>query len=99
AGGPEPQVVVHARRHRAVLGQADRLAQAIDDRLAGVHPAETPGAQKLFGLCAHRAAATLRSDFHDAVVSPRRVDHPPALDDVVADRLLDVDILAGLASP
>ena len=44
-----------------------------------------------------RRAPPLGSDLDDALVLARRLDHPPAFDDVVAGRLLDVDILAGLA--
>ena len=46
-----------------------------------------------------RAAAPLRADLHDAVVPPGRLDHAPAFDEVVRDRLLDVDVLARLAGP
>ena len=48
-------------------------------------------------LASMRTAAPLRAGGDDAVVPPRGLDHLPALDDVVADRLLDVDVLARLA--
>ena len=37
--------------------------------------------------------------WHDPVVLAGGLDHPPAFADVVADRLLDVDVLARLAGP
>ena len=39
-----------------------------------------------------RRAAALRADLHDALVLARRGEHRLALDDVDADRLLDIDI-------
>ena len=46
-----------------------------------------------------RGAAALGADLHDAVVPPGRIDHAPALEQVVRDRFLDVDVLARLAGP
>ena len=43
-----------------------------------------------------RRAAPLRADLHDALVLARRREHRLALDDVDADRLLHVDVGAGL---
>src|SRR5262249_46351657 len=45
------------------------------------------------------AAALLRAVLHDALVLPGRLDAAAAFDHVVAQRLLDVDVLAGLAGP
>ena len=46
-----------------------------------------------------RCAAALGADLHDPAVLPRGLDHLAALPDAVAGRLLDVDVLAGLAGP
>ena len=90
---------MNAGRHGAVRGDADRIARAIDDRLAGVDLAEPSVAQKLHRLAEYGAAAPLSPDLHDAVVSSCGVDHPAPFDDVVADRFLDVDVFSGLAGP
>src|SRR5207248_6277536 len=44
-------------------------------------------------------AAALRAGLADAVVLAGRLDNAPALADVVADGLFDVDVLAGLHGP
>ena len=44
-----------------------------------------------------RARALLGAHLHDAIVAAGGVDHQPAVADVVRDRLLDVDVLAGVA--
>ena len=56
-----------------------------------------PDADVLDRLLDVRRAASLRAELDDAVVLARGLDHPPPFDDVVAGRLLDVDVLAGLA--
>ena len=48
------------------------------------------------GLDQVRRAAPLRADLHDALVLARRRDHRLALDDIDADRLLHLDVGAGL---
>src|SRR5262249_60237577 len=44
-------------------------------------------------------APALRADLHHALGLPGDFHHAPALVDVIAGRLLDVDVLAGLAGP
>ena len=44
-------------------------------------------------------AAALRAGLADPVVLAGRLDDAPAFADVVADRLFDVDVLAGLHGP
>ncbi len=44
-------------------------------------------------------AAALSAGLDDALVFSRGLDHPPAFAHVVADRLLDIDVLARLACP
>src|SRR5262245_9948930 len=41
--------------------------------------------------------AVLRADLHHAVVFARRFDHSAAFPDIVRWRLLDIDVLTGLA--
>ena len=95
----KPQVVVHARRHWTIGHDADRIAEASDDGLPHVDGAEPAVTHELHGLGEQRAAAPLRSNLDDPVVAPRRLDHAATFDDVVADGLFDVDVLAGLAGP
>ena len=94
---PEPQIVVDAGGHGAVGDDADRIPLPVDHGLAAVDRAEPAIAQELHRLAEHGAAPPLRADLDDPVVAPGRLDHPPAFDDVVADGLFDVDVLARLA--
>src|SRR5439155_20049819 len=96
---PQPQIVMNARRHRAVRGYSDRISKTIDDGLPRVDLAQSAVAQELDGLAENGAAAPLRSDRDDTVVSSSGFDHPSAFDDVMADGFLDVDVLARLARP
>ena len=45
-----------------------------------------------------RSRALLRADLNDAIGSLRRVGHPAPFLDEKRERLLDINILAGLAS-
>src|SRR5262249_40627158 len=96
---PQPQVIVNARRHGGILLVADGLALAGDPGADERHLAKFARTDKLGSAQDVRSAAALRPGLDDALVLARRLDHAPALDDVVRDRLLDVDVLAGLAGP
>ena len=63
------------------------------------HLAEFAGADELGGALEVRSAAPLRADLHDAIVLAGGLDHAAALDEIVRDGLLDVDMLAGLTGP
>jgi hypothetical protein len=94
--GAEPEVVVHSGGRRRIRGHADRIALAIHDGLARVDLPQPAIPQELHRPAQHEAAATLRADRDDPAVPARRLDHAAAFSDVVADRLLDVDVLARL---
>src|SRR5262249_53261190 len=99
-GRAAPQVVVHRRRRllRAVhlADAAPRLvAQAAGQR----DLAELALVEEVHGRARAGHAAAVGAGLTDAVVPAGRLDDPPALADVVADRLLDVNVLAGLDGP
>jgi hypothetical protein len=88
---------VHAGRHLGVRRNANRIPGPIDHGLAHVDGAKSAIAHELDSFGQQPTAACLRAHLHDPIAPARRLDHPPAFDDVVADGFLDVDILAGLA--
>src|SRR5262245_57334714 len=61
--------------------------------------AQVPLARPLNGLLDSATGTGLRAGLHDAVVFPRRGYELPPLPNVVGDRLLHIDILAGLNGP
>ena len=98
-GRAEPETVIDARGHRPVRLVADRRPVPADIRPRVRHLAELAGLDELVGALVNRAASPLRADLDDAVVLAGRLDHLAAFDQVVRDRLLDVNVLAGLAGP
>ena len=96
-GGAEPAVVVDVRRGVGV-GVLAHAHGADVLEVPGLDPedlAELPRADDLDGLLEVRRGPLLGADGHDLVRLPRGPDHRLALGDVVGDRLLDVDVLAG----
>ena len=81
----------------AVLPAADRAAALDVPALGDQHVADDAFAQQLHGLDHHRRAAALRAVLHERLVALRGLDQQPAFANVVRDRLLDVDVLAGVA--
>ena len=95
-----PEVVIDRLGHRlGAVDLADALPQPVDEAAHEPHLAEVALVDVVDRLAESRIRAALRSRLHDALVLAGRLDHLPALPDVVADRLLDVDILARLAGP
>src|SRR5262249_45189727 len=94
-GGAAPEVVVHrgGRLLRAVH-LADRRAELVAEPAGQLHRADLAGVDEGDRLAHALHAAALGAGLADAVVGARRLDDAPALGDVVADRLLDVDVLA-----
>ena len=95
--GAEPAIVVDVGRGLAVgiLAHPDRADVLV---VPGLHPedlAELARADDLDGLLEMRRRALLGADGHDLVGLAGRADHRLALGDVVRDRLLDIDVLAG----
>src|SRR5262249_34214007 len=96
---PQPQVVVHLGGRLAVRLLADALAVAGDPGAGEGDLPELAGAHELRGAGEVRTTAPLGAQLDDALVLAGGLDHAPALDQVVRGRLLDVDVLAGLAGP
>ena len=96
-GGPLPHGIVDARGDRPGLALADRLPLPGGSRRGPSRPCRAPrnGRGPRRPGRAPCSAAGCRLD--DPAILPRRLDDPTPLDDVVADRLLDVDVLARLA--
>src|SRR5262249_30091259 len=97
--GAEPEIIVHALGNLFVLPAAYAGTIAGDPGAGERNLAELAGADELDRAGERSAAATLRAHLDDALVPPRRLDHAPAFDQVVRDRLLDIDVLAGLTGP
>src|SRR5581483_9241665 len=96
-----PQVVVEAAGDLAAVGAglADGAARLVAQAARHQEPAEAAGVDQGHDVGPAAAAAALRAVLHDDVVPPRRLDGDAPLLDVVAARLLDVDVLAGLGAP
>src|SRR5262245_24937999 len=95
--GAEPEVVVQLRRRVAVgHGRAGEV-DAGDADLDGGDLAELAVADQLAGLAELLGGALLAAGLDDAVVLAGCLDHRPPLGDGQAERLLAVDVLAGLA--
>ncbi len=77
---------------------ADRLADLVDPGAGHTDLADRAGMDVLDRVLdvSHGPAARARLD--DPIVFASGLNHPPPFDDVVADRLLDVNILARLAA-
>ena len=95
--GTDPQVVVERLGRLGGLGMADRFALLTVPGFRDQHLANDSALQSLHGLAHVRGAAALRADLHHALVAAGGLDHQPAFADVVAARLFDVDVLAGVA--
>ena len=96
---PEPDVVIDVGGSRAIGLVPDRATRLVAEPLGHVDLAELARAQKRDGVLNALVAAALRAGLDDALVLSRGLDHAPAFADVVADGLLDIDVLAGLARP
>src|SRR5205823_629723 len=95
----QPQVVIDAGRHRGVLLVADALAVAGNPGAGERHLAQLARADELGRTLEVRRAAALHAGLDDAAILAGRLDHAAALDQVVRNRLLDIDVLAGLTGP
>src|SRR5262249_49362320 len=95
-----PQVVVH-RRGRLLLSldQADAAARLVAQGAGDEQLAQFAGAGRGGQPGPRAAAAALGAVLDDAIVLAGDLDGDPPLVDVVAARLLDVDVLTGLAGP
>src|SRR5262249_29037586 len=97
--GPEPEIVVHAGGRLPIGLVTDALAVAGDPAAGERHFAQLARAHELRRAGDVGGAAPLRADLHHALVFAGRLDHAPALNQVVGDGLFDVDVFAGLTGP
>ena len=95
-----PEVVIDRRRYGGGgFDLTDRVTGPIGHGVGASDRSERAAAQVLADRADHGAGAPLGADLHDAIVFPRGGDHLAALPDVVGERFLHVDVLAGLAGP
>ncbi len=97
--GPEPDVEVDLFRGRRDRLLADAPAGLVAQGARDQQLAELAGPDGLDGLGPLAVGAALRPVLDDPVVLPGGLDGDAPLVHVVAARLLDVDVLAGLAGP
>ncbi len=96
-GRPDPVVVIEAGRWSGVLPASNRTAPLDVPAFGDHHVTDDPVAQQLHGVDHHRGAAALSAVLHQCLIASGCLDQQPPLADVVRDRLLDVDVLAGIA--
>src|SRR6185503_3432811 len=96
---PHPKVVIHACGNRAVGLLADRAALVVADAPRDLHLAELPLAHELDRLPDVAERAGIIPHLAELVVLPARLDELAALEEVVAERLLDIDVLPRLDAP
>src|SRR5262249_26034820 len=92
-----PQIVVAGLRGRLrTVHLADAAAALVAQAASQLHLADAAGVEERHRVPHTGVGATLRAALADLVVLPRRLDDLPALEHIVTDRLLDVDVLAVL---
>ena len=94
-----PQIVVNTRRDFTRTGSADGTTQSIDNAAGQFHLAELALVDVADGLSQRAVGTVLRSALADAAELARHLHDPAAFADVVADRFLDIDVLARLHGP
>src|SRR5690606_22646496 len=97
--GAQPQVEVALGRNDTLLRGANRTAAAIDDGASQLDLAQLAGLDELGGRLQPARRTVLRAALADAVVLAGSLHHAAAFHDVVADRLFDIHIFAGLHGP
>ena len=96
----EPEVEIDLARAASVFGLTPMLpARLVAQAARDEQLAELARLDDLDGLRPLALDAALRAVLDDPVVLPRGLDGDAAFVDVVAARLLDVDVLARLAGP
>src|SRR5262249_54021451 len=99
-GRATPEVVVHSLRRRLrAVDLADAAARLVAQATGHLDFAELAGLDEGDGLAHAGHAAALGAGLADLVELAGGFNDAPALTDVVADRLLDVDVLASLHGP
>src|SRR5262249_2606178 len=93
-GRAAPQVVVDRLRDRLrAVYLADTFAPVIAQGARDLHLAELAGTKVGDGVADSLVSATLCASLADTPILAGDLDEAPALADIVADRLLDVDVL------
>ena len=95
----EPEVEVDFGGWRGVGLEADASARLVAERAGDEELAVVLGLDQLGEVGPLDARPALRAVLNDALVFTRCLDGDPSLVDVMAARLLDVDVLAGLGAP
>src|SRR5262249_40162831 len=98
-GGPGPKVVIHARGGLTLCRSADGIAAAPHKAASQFYFTELALMNVADRLSQRAVGAILRSALANATEFARHLHDPAAFVHIVADRLLDVDILAGLHRP
>ena len=95
-----PEVVVHRARGLLRAGDiADGVSAFVAQPARDLHRAELACPDIFDRFADARLRADLRPGLADLVVMPRRLDNASAFPDVMADRFLDIDMLARLHRP
>src|SRR5205823_2634473 len=97
--GTRPKIVVHARGNRLDRGASDGVAPLVAQAARQVDLAQQPVLDSLHAFHHTDTGAALRAVLDDAVVFLRGAHQLLSFPPVVRARLLNVDVLAGLAAP
>src|SRR5688572_5975549 len=95
----EKEVVIDGGRHFVCARRADRGTAAVDDAPRELHFPQFALPHVFHGRSVGAAGAVLMPALTDATGLPRNLHHPPAFANVVAHRLFNINIFAGLHSP
>src|SRR5581483_2080231 len=96
---PQPQVPVQVRRRRLRLFEPDRFSSLKMYAPGHVDVADNTVMKRANCLLNCLARAPLRSPLNNPVVLPGGFHHHAAFDQIMSDRLLDIDVLSRLAGP
>src|SRR5688572_4435566 len=86
--------IVDARWNFVRPWRADRTATTIDDTARELYFSELPLLHVFDGRCVGAAGPILRSPLTNPAGLPGNLNHAPAFAHVMADGLLDIDVLA-----
>ena len=95
----DPEVVIDAFRNAPNRCPANGVSPFVAEASRHVIFADVSIAQLLHGLTNGRRRSALRAVLNDTVVAPGGRNELFPFPNVVGTRLLDIDILAGLAAP
>ena len=99
SGRAAPQIHINLSRHRIITLRSDRLAALVAQPAGEFHFPDPALTNELDGVLDRRIGAALRSYLAHPPVLRGRGNQCASFRDVVADGLLDVDVLASLHRP